>query len=303
MQGTLDTRSRLLLHPIWDHQCCGERRWDAARLCDRCGAPGTTNWFRISMQEAMELQHAGCAGWYGPLSMPWKARPVVRRAKPTSALPASGNEAAVGDDKESCTEGDVALPCSALERTLPGFCLAGAVVFIVTVICLEVGGTGPGPADIEQDVRIASRFDEGQDVIDPLPTSLWTTYQRTELSASVDGVEIRLRPGATHPSLDDALQRRKVTTWAYITAWNPGSRQLARQENDARHEQLKNDLAARGFEAFEGEGFPMKLAWPPERCLLVFGISVQEAIAIGRRYGQNAIVVGEAGRKAEFRGC
>ncbi len=255
------------------------------------------------MQEAMELQHAGCAGWYGPLSMPWKARPVGRRVQPTSALPASGNEAAVGEDKECRTDGNVALPCSALERERLGFCLVGALVFIVTVICVEVGGTGPGPADIEKGVRIASRLDEGQDMSDPIPTNLWTAYRRTAFCASVDGIAIRICPDATHPSLDDALHTRRVTTWAYITAWNPGSRQLSRQENDARHQQLKNDVAALGFEVFEGEGFPMNIAWPPERSLLVFGISMQEAIAIGRRYGQHAIVFGEAGRKAELLGC
>lgn len=157
------------------------------------------------MQEAMELQHADCAGWYGPLSMPWKARPVIRRAQPTSALPASGNEAAVVDGKELRAEGNVPLPWFDLDRALPGFCLLGALAFIVTVICLDIGSTVSGPADIEGGVRIASRLDGGQDMSDPIPTNLWTAYQRTEFSASVNGVEIRICPDATHPSLDDAL--------------------------------------------------------------------------------------------------
>ena len=69
----------LLLHPLWNHQCCGDRYWDALERCDRCGSPGDQLVFRVSLEEAMMLRHAGETGWTGPLTRPWAARPVMRR--------------------------------------------------------------------------------------------------------------------------------------------------------------------------------------------------------------------------------
>ena len=95
--------------------------------------------------------------------------------------------------------------------------------------------------------------------------SLWSAYKTTVYRATVDGEDISIRPGQTHPSLDRALQARGVTNWAYITAWNPGSHELSRHENDERHERLGNDLARLGCEAFEGQGEPADSGWKPER--------------------------------------
>src|SRR5690606_25595026 len=111
----------------------------------------------------------------------------------------------------------------------------------------------PVAVGVEQGDFTVPRVDEGPDMSEPSPSGLWTAYQRTTFCASVDGIDVHIHPGATTNSLGRALKVRRLTTWAYITAWNPGSRQLSRQENDARHEQLKTDVARQGFEAFEGE--------------------------------------------------
>jgi hypothetical protein len=75
----------LLLRPLWNHLCCGDRYWDALERCNRCGSPGKQLWFRVSLGEAMMLRHAGETGWTGPLTMPWKARPVLPRRTRTDA--------------------------------------------------------------------------------------------------------------------------------------------------------------------------------------------------------------------------
>jgi hypothetical protein len=75
----------LLLHPLWNHLCCGDRYWDALEQCDRCGSPGDQLVFRVSFEEAMVLRHAGETGWTGPLTRPWKARPVLPRRTRTDA--------------------------------------------------------------------------------------------------------------------------------------------------------------------------------------------------------------------------
>lgn len=132
---------------------------------------------------------------------------------------------------------------------------------------------------------------------------LWNAYEQTTFCATVDGMTIRIKPGASDSCLDRILATRNVAAWAYITAWNPGSHRLSPQANDAGHEALKKDVASRGFEAVEGEGEPADLSWAPERSLLVFGIPADDAIAIGCRYGQNAIVIGEAGGAARLVRC
>jgi N-formylglutamate deformylase len=149
---------------------------------------------------------------------------------------------------------------------------------------------------------VLNRLIEAGGTIDAA-SALWSAYESTVFCATVDGREIRIRPGETHPSLDRALEARGVTTWAYVTAWNPGSREIPRQENDARHERLKDDVSRLGFDAFEGWGEPADSAWAPEQSLLVLGLSADEALAIGRRYGQIAIVVGETGREAKLLRC
>ena len=152
-------------------------------------------------------------------------------------------------------------------------------------------------------LRKPHRVIDGDETTGSMSPSLWSAYEATAFCATVDGIGIYIRAGDMHPSLDRALEVRSVKTWAYITAWNPGSREFSRLENDMRHECLKNDLTRLGFQVFEGEGQPADSSWSPEQSLLVFGLSAQEAIAIGRRYGQNAIVVGESGCKATLLRC
>ena len=130
--------------------------------------------------------------------------------------------------------------------------------------------------------------------------TLWSAYHSTTFRATVDEMDIRIRPGQMEPSLDRALRARGATSWAYITAWDPGSAELPPGENGARHDHLKNEVTGLRFEAFEGYGEPTNPNWMPERSLLVFGISASEAVAMGRRYGQIAIVVGELGQTARL---
>jgi hypothetical protein len=65
--------------------------------------------------------------------------------------------------------------------------------------------------------------------------ALWEAYRRTTFVATMDGNTVRIHIDRTNPELDELLRLRGVTTWAFITAWNPTSEQLTREVNDARH--------------------------------------------------------------------
>ncbi len=98
--------------------------------------------------------------------------------------------------------------------------------------------------------------------------------------------------------LDALLSKQDAKSWAYITAYNPFSQTFTAEANDARHLQLLQSVAA--FSSFEGEGMGADESWPPEKSLLILGISKEQAIAIGNEYEQNAIVYGEAGQTAQL---
>jgi hypothetical protein len=109
---------------------------------------------------------------------------------------------------------------------------------------------------------------------------------------------------STHAArLGALLARNGVEVWAFITAWNPGSRQLSAEENAARHAELLQAIEAGGWPHFDGAGIPARADWSPEASLLVLGISRDDAVALGRRFSQNAIVAGRRGGAAELIYC
>lgn len=108
---------------------------------------------------------------------------------------------------------------------------------------------------------------------------------------------IDIRVDKENHGLAATLQQIGYTQWAYLTAWNPFSKQLSVEENEARNQRLLDDL--RPYRVFHGEGVGDDPSWPPEKSFLVAGIHREVAIYLGKKYEQNAIVVGE-GAKAEL---
>ena len=80
-------------------------------------------------------------------------------------------------------------------------------------------------------------------IVRTIPDDIWRAYEATVFCATVDGEDIRIRPGTSDARLEEALETRDVRTWAYITAWNPGSHEFPPEENHARHEQLRGEVA------------------------------------------------------------
>jgi uncharacterized protein DUF3293 len=132
---------------------------------------------------------------------------------------------------------------------------------------------------------------------------LWSAYESTIFCAKVDGVTINIEPGRHNSTLDGILESRAVTTWAFITAWNPSSRLLTPEENASRQNRLEADINGLGYEMFTGVGQPAEGNWLPEQSVLILGISKEDAIALGGKYGQLAIVVGQYRQAATLVRC
>lgn len=141
------------------------------------------------------------------------------------------------------------------------------------------------------------------ETINSMSPDLWRAYETTVFCATVDGEDVRIRPGDTDARLEQALEARNVTAWAFITAWNPGSQLLSRSENDLRQRSLRDELERRGFAMAEGQGEPADVTWEPEASVLVFGIDEADAVALGVKYGQFAVVVGRRRGRARLVAC
>jgi hypothetical protein len=125
---------------------------------------------------------------------------------------------------------------------------------------------------------------------------LESAYQAT--TYRVFSPPIAIRTGAISDALDLLLSQHNVTQWAFISAWNPLSAPTSAAENDIAHQQLLEAGAA--YPHFEGAGIGDDGRWPPERSLLILGIGLAEAVELGRRFRQYAVVVGRKGEAARL---
>jgi hypothetical protein len=112
-----------------------------------------------------------------------------------------------------------------------------------------------------------------------------------------------LRVGARNTSLDRELSRQGASHWAFVTAYNPYSRPRATWYNVARSEQLLRAVRASRWPYRHALAEGDSGDWPVEEGLLILGISPERSRRLGRRFHQNAVLVGELGRNAELLWC
>ena len=126
-------------------------------------------------------------------------------------------------------------------------------------------------------------------------------YQATRYQAHLPQGKLVLRHGEPAPLLDGLLDPA-APWWAFITAWNPGSRRLPRPENERRQKELVRALSGR-YRLFHGAGIGDDGAWPAELSVLALGIPPAEALALGRAWGQLAVLLGARGEPAQVTSC
>ena len=112
--------------------------------------------------------------------------------------------------------------------------------------------------------------------------------------------ELVIRIGERNADLDELLEAEGAATAAFVTAANPGGERTSAWKNEIANAALVESLTKAGYRSFEGEGRDSEKRWKPERSALVVGIPRAEAEAVGRAFGQNAIVFVERGRAPEL---
>lgn len=85
-------------------------------------------------------------------------------------------------------------------------------------------------------------------------------------------------------------ESRKVESWALITAHNPYSKLLSKEENQKRNEALSADLKAYKYHFALGKG--RDTDWPIEDSFFILNITLEQALLLTKKYEQNAMVYG-----------
>ena len=132
-----------------------------------------------------------------------------------------------------------------------------------------------------------------------IPDELRQAYENADYAVFFEP-ELVLRIGETSERLARLMEFMHVPTAAFITACNPGSRRRAAAENAAAAEALEGLVDAAGYPRYRAEGRDPEGRLPPEPGLLVLGIHRENAEALGRLFGQNAVVFVERGRAPEL---
>lgn len=107
--------------------------------------------------------------------------------------------------------------------------------------------------------------------------------------------ELVLRIGEKSSRLDKLLEHSGATTAAFVTAANPNSEPRSAKENAPAVAALDSMVQAAGYPRHRAEGRDPAGRWPAEPGLLVIGIYLANAEAMGRLFGQNSIVFIEKG--------
>lgn len=85
--------------------------------------------------------------------------------------------------------------------------------------------------------------------------------------------------------------------YSIITAHNPYSQKLSKEENEQRHKQLENILQGRGLEHLPSTGESPDGSWSEEG-FIIFDISLDDSLELGKHFEQHAIIYGQGNRVA-----
>lgn len=129
-----------------------------------------------------------------------------------------------------------------------------------------------------------------QSVIDPATVE---AYRQTHYCVQGPSPFV-LQIGQFSADLVVTHRLHRVDCSAFITACNPYSQILDERANVQRQAELAAELERRGIAFVEGIGQHPTDPHPGEESFLVYGLSLEAAKALGRRFEQNAIVCSDA---------
>jgi hypothetical protein len=125
-------------------------------------------------------------------------------------------------------------------------------------------------------------------------------YRRARYRVELAGGAIELGIGERSPALDRHLEAVGASSWAVVTACNPGSVPLDEEENRRRTAELARRLSDAGWSTRPAAGLDPDGRWPDEPGFLVEDAPGGALRALAGELGQAAIVAGRRGGPAEL---
>lgn len=119
---------------------------------------------------------------------------------------------------------------------------------------------------------------------------LVAAYRSTDYRIQLPGSNITLRIGRYSEPLAGLHAEYAVSSSAFLTAYNPYSKQASPESNMAVQRDLLAELEARDLKWIEGAGRDPSGKWPPEPSVLVLGIEYHAANDLAVKFEQNAFV-------------
>lgn len=116
-------------------------------------------------------------------------------------------------------------------------------------------------------------------------------HQTTYMTLEVPKLEIKI--GKFNSMLNDYLKENEIKYWAFITAENPNSTKLGKEENADRNTLLEKRLIKEKYIFVRGIGVPNDDKWDAENSYLVFNITKNKAKELCSMFNQNAFAFGE----------
>lgn len=129
---------------------------------------------------------------------------------------------------------------------------------------------------------------------------LQIAYEQAIYEVYLNRKTIQFRISDRCLAIDSLISQHGVDSWALITAYNPYSQCLSERNNQQRHQKLIEQIEGLQLAYLDAAGKDPGEIWQPELSLFILGISRDIAIAIGRKFQQNAIVYGQIQQPVEL---
>jgi hypothetical protein len=129
-----------------------------------------------------------------------------------------------------------------------------------------------------------------------ITTELLEAYKAT--CYEIINPKIQIFIDIENEALFNFLKENYISSWCFITAWNPYSKELSNDENIHLNYRLEKEL--KDYKIYDAQGQGTTVDWPPEPSFFVVDISEGDAMSLGKKYKQNAIVYGKNDGKAKL---
>jgi len=123
-----------------------------------------------------------------------------------------------------------------------------------------------------------------------ISADLIASYRAADYQAGSGSAAVLLSIDQYSESLSQLLAASGQQCAVFITAYNPRSQPQSLAANQAAQARLRDELNYLTDQIIEGTSSDPTGTWSPEQSLLALGVDLATAQALGRQFGQNAVV-------------